>query len=125
MPIYRPIVNNSMRPMCKVCESRPRAVAYHKYDRIYYRSKCDNCLRRGKKLKKTVPRWQSAGYSKKKQCDRCRFVARYATQLVVMHVDGDLNNCELRNLKTLCLNCCAEVVKSDLPWRSGDLEADR
>lgn len=124
-PICRPNVNICMRPLCKACGSRPRAVAYHKYERIYYRSLCDACLRKGKRLRKAQPRWQTAGYQKKKQCDRCRFVARYASQLVVMHVDGDLNNCELRNLKTVCLNCSAEIVKTDLPWQRGDLEADR
>jgi hypothetical protein len=44
--------------------------------------------------------------------------------LTVYHVDGDLNNCEARNLKTVCLNCIAEVVRLELPWRAGDLEPD-
>jgi len=113
-----------MRPLCNVCNSRPKAIAYHKYDRIYYRSQCSVCIRKGKKLKAVTPRWKSAGYKKKPTCDRCGFKARFQTQLVVYHVDSDLNNCELRNLKTVCLNCVVEVAKLELPWQRGDLEAD-
>jgi hypothetical protein len=43
----------------------------------------------------------------------------------VYHMDGNLNNSELRNLKSVCLNCGIEVTRSDLPWRRGDLEEDR
>jgi hypothetical protein len=43
---------------------------------------------------------------------------------MVYHVDGDLNNCEARNLKTVCLNCIAEVVRLELPWRAGDIMPD-
>jgi len=111
--------------MCKACNTRPRAVAYHRYGRIYYRSRCDGCIRRGRKLPRQQPRWLSAGYKLKPTCDRCGFRARYAGQLTVFHVDGNLNNVDLRNLKTICLNCTIEVVKSDLPWRRGDLEPDR
>jgi hypothetical protein len=113
-----------MRPLCSVCNSNFRAVAYHKYDRVYYRSRCDSCIRKGKKLKKVQPRWVRAGYQKKKQCDRCRFIARHTSQLLVYHVDGNLNNNELRNLKTICLNCSVEITKMDLPWKRGDLEPD-
>lgn len=113
-----------MRPLCTVCNARPRAIAYHKYDRTYYRSKCDACIRKGRKLKPVSPRWHMAGYKKKPACDRCGFKARYTGQLSVYHVDGNLNNCELRNLKTVCLNCVQEITKLDLPWRRGDLEPD-
>jgi hypothetical protein len=43
----------------------------------------------------------------------------------VHHIDGDLNNVDIRNLKTICLNCAIEVTRLDLPWRRGDLEEDR
>jgi len=43
---------------------------------------------------------------------------------MVYHVNGDLNNSELRNLKTVCLNCAALITRQDLPWRRGDLEPD-
>lgn len=113
-----------IRPLCNICNSRPRAVAYHKYDRVYYRSCCDACARKGRKLKAAVPKWKLSGYKKKPACDKCGFKARHQAQLAVYHVDGDLNNCELRNLKTVCLNCVVEITRLDLPWRRGDLEAD-
>lgn len=69
-------------------------------------------------------RWQLAGYKKKTLCDRCGFTSRYSAQLIVYHVDGNLNNTDLRNLKTICLNCTAEVTRLDLPWRPGDIEPD-
>jgi len=44
---------------------------------------------------------------------------------LVYHVDGNIANNELRNLKSICLNCTIEVTRADLPWRRGDLEEDR
>jgi hypothetical protein len=43
---------------------------------------------------------------------------------LVCHVDGDMNNVAVRNLKTVCQNCVIEVAKSTMPWRPGDLEPD-
>ena len=124
MPIYRSMVKYRMRPLCSVCKIRPKAVAYHKYERVYYRSRCGHCLRKGKKNKPAHPRWLQAGYKKKSTCDRCGFKAKHASQLMVYHVNGDLNDCELRNLKTICLNCATLLTRQDLPWRAGDLEPD-
>ena len=113
-----------MRPLCELCNSRPRAVAYHKYDRVYYRSRCSACIAKNRRQKKPVPRWETAGYKKKPACDRCGFKARHHSQLLVLHVDGDLNNCELRNLRTVCLNCVADLQRSKSIWRPGDLQPD-
>lgn len=113
-----------MRPICPVCNQRPRAVAYHRNDKIYYRAKCSVCIRKKRKLPPQKPRWELNGYKKKAVCDRCGFKARYAAQLRVFHVDGNLNNGSLRNLKTICLNCQVDVDKADLIWRPGDLEPD-
>ena len=117
-------VNNTMRPMCLACNQRFRAVAYHTDNGIQYRKLCENCIRRKRKIKPPEPRWQGTGYEKKPTCDRCRFRARFSAQLVVYHVDGNLNNSGVRNLKTVCQNCVVEIAKSDLPWRPGDLEPD-
>lgn len=114
-----------MRPLCKSCNKNPAAVNGYHNEKVYYRSRCNACIRRGKKLKKAIPRWQAAGYKKKATCDRCGFRARHHTQLTVFHINGNLNDCELRNLKTVCLNCIEEITRLDLPWRSGDLEPDR
>lgn len=110
--------------MCLACNQRPRAVAYHCNNRVQYRRLCEYCIRRGRQIKPPEPRWKTAGYKKKQMCDRCGFRAKYSGQLIVYHVDGNMNNTTLRNLKTVCQNCVVEIAKSDLPWRPGDLEPD-
>jgi hypothetical protein len=113
-----------MRPICTACNQRPRAIAYHRNDKIYYRARCSACIRKKRKLPVQRPKWESNGYKKKTVCDRCGFRARYSAQLRVVHVDGNLNNVALRNLKTICLNCQIDVDKANLIWRPGDLEPD-
>ena len=110
--------------MCLSCNQRPRAVAYHKKGCIQYRRQCEYCIKRSRKIKPPDPKWKIAGYKKKTTCDRCGFRSKFSAQLVVYHVDGNLNNTALRNLKTVCQNCVIEIAKSDLPWQSGDLEPD-
>ena len=114
-----------MRPLCKSCGKNLVAINGYHNDKVYYRDRCNACIRRNKKLPKQKPLWEAAGYKKKTQCDRCGFKARYVTQLTVYHVNGNLRDCDTRNLRTVCLNCVVEVAKSDLPWRRGDLEEDR
>jgi hypothetical protein len=113
-----------IRPICPECKQRPRAIAYHKYDRIYYRGRCTRCLAKSKNSKSPKPRWQLDGYKKKPTCDRCGFRSKFSAQLLVYHVDGNLNNSTVRNLKSICQNCVVEIKKSDLPWRPGELEPD-
>jgi hypothetical protein len=119
------IINISMRPLCRICQQNAAAVNGYHRGKVYYRSRCDACIRRQKKLPRTKTRWERSGYSKKKCCDMCGFRAKYPAQLLVYHVNGNLNDCDLRNLKTVCLNCSAELVRSDSIWRRGDLEEDR
>ena len=113
-----------MRPICSACNQRPVAVNYRRGDTVYYRRACDNCIRRGRKEKAPVARWQSAGYKKKTLCDRCGFRSRLASQLLVYHMDGRMTNTELSNLRTVCLNCVEEVKRLAVPWSPGDLQAD-
>jgi hypothetical protein len=117
-------INSRMRPLCKVCNKNPAAINGYHNGKRYYRSRCNVCIRLDKRIRPARARWQTAGYKKKPACDRCGFRARHHTQLTVYHVDGDLNNCEARNLKTVCLNCIAEVVRLELPWRAGDITPD-
>ena len=71
-----------------------------------------------------MARWTTSGYKKKPTCDRCGFKAKYAVQLLVYHIDGNMNNSTIRNLKTVCQNCVEEIKRSNLPWKAGDLEPD-
>lgn len=57
-------------------------------------------------------------------CDACGFKAKYASQIFVYYTDGNLNNTNVKNLKSVCRNCEVVLAKSDLPWRRGDLEPD-
>ena len=113
-----------MRPLCLSCNQRFRAVAYHKDEHIQYRKLCEYCIKRNRKQKPPVARWTTSGYKKKPTCDRCGFRAKYAVQLLVYHIDGNMNNSTIRNLKTVCQNCVEEIKRSNLPWKAGDLEPD-
>lgn len=112
------------RPLCPACNQRPCAINCYRDGHVYYRSRCEYCIKRGKRIKPPEPRWKSAGYKKKTTCDRCGFKSKYIGQLLVYHVDGNLHNTAMRNLKTICLNCTAEINRLDLPWQPGDLEPD-
>jgi hypothetical protein len=113
-----------MRPICLACNQRPRAVAYRRNDQIQYRRLCEYCIKRKRKIKQPEPRWKTAGYKKKNVCDLCSFKAKYSAQLLVYHVDGNMNNNSTRNLKTICLNCVVDIKRNDLPWLPGELEPD-
>jgi hypothetical protein len=113
-----------MRPICQACNQRAAAINYRRGDKIHYRSRCEVCINKNKKIKPPEPRWKSAGYKKKPACDRCGFRARYASQLLVYHFDDNLHNTNPANLRTVCLNCTEEVKRFDVPWQPGDLEAD-
>jgi len=112
------------RPLCPVCNQRPRAINYYRDEIAHFRTKCEHCLKRNKNIKPPVPRWSLRGYQKKLHCDLCNFKARYSSQTVVYHIDGNLNNVELANLRSVCRNCIEVVARSDLPWRRGDLAPD-
>jgi hypothetical protein len=112
------------RPVCLSCNQRFCAINYRKDGVVHYRSRCEYCVKKGRRIKTPEPRWKLIGYKKKPTCDRCGFRSKYAAQLLVYHVDGNLNNSSLRNLKTICQNCVVEVAKSNLPWKPGDLSPD-
>ena len=113
-----------IRPICKTCGKNHCAVNYIREGVTHYRSGCDECGRKKKKLKARTPRWKAAGYKKKATCDLCGFHSVFPTQLTVFHIDGDLDNSKLTNLRTICLNCVEVVKKKDVTWKRGDLEVD-
>lgn len=111
-----------MRPLCKACAQRPRAVNYHKLGRTYFRTLCEICMAHGAGAH--VPRWQRAGYRLKNTCDKCGYKSPHVEVFRVFHIDENLNNCRHSNLKTVCLNCSAVLGKDGILWRQGDLIAD-
>ncbi len=110
-----------MRPLCK-CGQRPAAINYKKGDRTYYRKLCERCLKNG--LNFDIPKWKQRGYVKKTTCEKCGFESKYAEQFNVFHIDGDLNNCSVMNLKTICANCQRLIQKQGVRWKQGDLVPD-
>lgn len=112
------------RPVCQSCNQRPCAINYIKDKVTHYRKRCETCQRKGRGLAKRKPRWETAGYKKKLVCDRCGFKARYSAQTLVYHVDSNLNNTDIKNLKSICRNCEVELLKTDSVWKPGDLEPD-
>lgn len=120
-----PINKIMYRPLCIICNKKPVAVNYKTNNRVYFRTKCDSCIRKKKLIPFPKPRWLQKGYKKKSSCERCGFKAKYKEQLFVYHIDGNLNNTALSNLKTICANCQIEINKSKLGWVQGDLVPDQ
>lgn len=112
------------RPLCTVCLQRVCAVNYKKHDIIYYRKRCETCIRKNRNIKPRIPKWQASGYIKKNFCELCKFRAKYSQQILVYHIDGNLNNTDIKNLRSICQNCAIAVGRSDHPWLPGDLELD-
>ncbi len=71
-----------------------------------------------------IPRWQRSGYKMKNTCDKCGFKSPHREVFRVFHVDGNLDNCRVNNLKTVCSNCAQVLGKEGITWRQGDLIAD-
>ena len=101
-------MNKSLRPLCTECRSKPRAYAYKKHNKIYWRRLCDSCIR--KKSKKRiggVTALQRSGYKKRRKCELCGFKAQDQSQLDVFFVDGNL-----RNVNETNLNCLRQLPKA-------------
>ena len=109
------------RTTCPVCQKKPLAVNYIRNGKIYYRSRCDRCSRLG--LAKT-PHWSRSGYKKKPHCEKCGFKSKYKEQLHVYHINGRRSDTHPNNLKTICLNCEMDIVRSKTGWVQGDLTPD-
>ena len=112
------------RKICEICGKKPVAVNYKMHGKIYYRSKCDTCCRKKRNLPAQKPRWMLDGYKKKPHCEKCGFKAKLKEQLFVYYIDGNFNNNNQLNLRTICANCQYEVAREGLGWRQGDLVPD-
>ena len=112
------------RKICEICGKKPVAVNYKMHGRTYYRTRCDTCIRKKKNKPVAKPRWFLEGYNKKPHCEKCGFKAKYKEQLFVYYVDGNFNNNNTLNLKTICANCQYEIAREGLGWRQGDLVPD-
>jgi len=115
---------NMIRPICSTCNKNPRAINYKKNGVTHYRSMCIGCGKKKPKSRPGRPNWEKSGYKKKAACDSCGFKSLYPTQMTVFHIDGNLKNISLSNLRTICLNCVEVVKRKELTWKRGDLQID-
>ena len=113
-----------MRPVCNTCGKNHCAVNYNRAGITHYRSICDECGRKKNKLKPRNPKWKTKGYKKKTACDLCGFKSLFTSQITVFHIDGNLENTDLVNLRSICLNCVEVVKKKEVTWKRGDLQVD-
>lgn len=113
-----------MRPICKYCNKNFCAINYIRVGITHYRSNCDECGRKKKKLHPRKANWTKSGYKKKPTCDLCGFKSLFTSQITVFHIDGDLENINLTNLRSICLNCVEVVKKKEITWKRGDLKVD-
>lgn len=110
------------RDHCPICKKNPRAINYYRGEKIYYRTLCTPCIHKKKRPLPEVPGWARAGYKKSEKCDRCAFTFKLPDQSQVYYVDGNTNNNNWLNLRTICLNCSREVTKTK--WRPSGLRPD-
>jgi hypothetical protein len=121
-----PNKNAKLRPICSTCGERHVAVNRYVDEQVYYRKKCDSCIRAssaGKTIRPKPPLWVRAGYKKKERCEICSFKAKIPQQLLVFHVDGDTTNVNWVNLKTVCANCQIELA-GRVGWRPAEILPD-
>lgn len=111
-----------MRPLCKICGFRPCAINYYKNNKAFFRSKCHVCA--SSNDPKEDSRWYKSGYRQKNYCEKCGFKSSHKEQFNVYHVDGNLNNCRVTNLKTICANCQRILQKEGVKWKQGHLVPD-
>ena len=119
----RPFIGT--RPLCKQCKVKVRAMGYRLGKKVYWRSLCDTCIRKKKKLRiGGITPLQRSGYRKKSKCELCGFKAQESMQLDVYFIDGNKNNTVTHNLKTICANCQRLLSTEQFKWRQGDLMPD-
>ena len=53
--------------------------------------------------------WVRSGYKKKDSCFRCRRKLNYPESSIVWHIDGNADNCDWLNLRTVCLVCAIDL----------------
>ena len=44
--------------------------------------------------------------------------------MTVYHIDGQPQNVDFKNLRTICLNCIEVVKRKEVVWVRGDLTVD-
>lgn len=107
------------RKLCEICNKNLVTVNYKRKDKVYYRTKCYNCIKKEKENKtKTSQLLKKSGYVKKLKCDRCGFQSKTTNQTELYYIDGNEHNVNLSNLRTHCLNCDAEIKSNPTKYKN-------
>ena len=88
------------RPLCQQCNlSLAKQNGTSKYGFTKWHKYCASCAKANYNKKN--------GYllHKKSKCEKCGFVPEDKCQLDLIYKDGNSNNTEKQNIKTLCANC--------------------
>ena len=126
------VMQYANRPLCKTCKDKPRAYAYKRNDRVYWRSQCDSCIRKsaGKKVG-GITALQRSGYKKHKKCELCGFKAH---RIVIASERMDEYHSYAKKMLTsghgyVC-TCSAESFRqyraemTECPCRGNDVETN-
>jgi hypothetical protein len=101
------------RPLCKYCGVSPaKSRGKSKLGYKIWHTMCSSCSR---KLYNDDYKHLN---NKKNICEECNFKAIDACQLDLIYIDGDINNKDISNLKTLCANCSRLLSKNKSENRS-------
>lgn len=85
-------------PICPLCNNNTCAVKGKTVKGFTkYRNHCAQCH--------TIKYFKPYLKHRKDSCEECGFVPVHECQLDVDHIDGNKNNNDVSNLKTLCANC--------------------
>jgi len=88
------------RPFCKQCKislAKPNGRSKHGFQK--WHKYCSSCAKAAYNSK--------FGYllNKKNKCEKCGFIPEDKCQLDLVYKDGDKNNKDKNNIRTLCANC--------------------
>ena len=110
--------------LCLICGRNPVALSGKtSTGRLRFKKRCEACIKRSRAIRLNVHRDLILRH-KKSFCEECGFVAVNSCQLDVDHLDGNRENSDSKNLRTLCANChrLKTVLNGDHKFYRGRLQ---
>ncbi len=98
-------IYNGGMDLCFICKKNPVAQAGKtKTGKQRFKHRCTECIARSRAIRLNYNRLAVLKH-KKSACEDCGFVAKHPCQLDVDHIDGNRENADPSNFRTLCANC--------------------